>query len=68
MRRLGPPCLALAAWCWLHGPAALACPLCKEALFDPEQAVAQGRLLLGYGLSVAVLIGGAGGGCPPTQW
>ena len=35
---------------------ALACPLCKDALFDPGQAEAASRAARGYALSIAALI------------
>jgi len=47
----------LAAGCWLLSQAtALACPLCKEALFDPGQAEATSRLAKGYTVSIATLL------------
>jgi len=35
----------------------MACPLCKEALFEPGQAEATSRLVKGYTISIATLLG-----------
>ncbi len=34
-----------------------ACPMCADALSDPSQAAAFGRLSRGFGISIAALIG-----------
>lgn len=36
---------------------AWACPLCKEALFDPTGAAAQSGVVRGYALSIAAMLG-----------
>lgn len=51
---------------WRHGllvatllllpPIAAACPMCKEALFDPTQAATASRTATGYALSIALLM------------
>ncbi len=33
-----------------------ACPMCKEALFDPGQAAAQSGLVRGYAVSIAAML------------
>jgi len=45
-----------AALCLLTS-SAWACPLCKEALFSPGEAAAQSRVVQGYAISIAVLLG-----------
>jgi hypothetical protein len=35
----------------------MACPLCKEALFSPGEAAAQSRVVQGYAISIAALLG-----------
>ena len=50
-----------AAWLllgWLAlAPAAAACPLCKEALFDPAQAKQAASTAKGYAISISLLLG-----------
>ncbi|MBI4354092.1 MAG: hypothetical protein HY595_02535 [Candidatus Omnitrophica bacterium] len=36
---------------------AWACPMCKEALFDPNQAAAQSGVVRGYAVSIAAMLG-----------
>ncbi|HBQ38822.1 MAG: hypothetical protein A3B73_00525 [Omnitrophica WOR_2 bacterium RIFCSPHIGHO2_02_FULL_63_39] len=36
---------------------AWACPLCKEALFDPSGTAAQSGVVRGYAFSIAALLG-----------
>ena len=50
-------CLLLTAYFVLAETAVLACPLCKEALFSPGEAAAQSRVVQGYAISIAVLLG-----------
>ncbi len=49
----------LAGWmAWLALPAmVLACPTCKEALFDPTQAQQVLKTAQGYAMSIGLLIG-----------
>ena len=50
--------LVLGAWCLVLGASlAWACPLCKEALFDPSGAAAQSGVVRGYALSIAAMLG-----------
>ena len=53
MRRAGLAAFALLMWV----TTALACPMCKDALFDPGQAQAASRAARGYLLSIGALIG-----------
>ena len=41
---------------WLVQTAALACPLCSEALFAPGEAARQASVLQGYVVSIAALL------------
>ncbi len=34
-----------------------ACPMCKEALFDPGQAAVQSGVVRGYAVSIAAMLG-----------
>lgn len=42
---------------WVFQGVAWACPMCKEALFDPGQAAAQSGLVRGYAVSIAAMLG-----------
>lgn len=42
---------------FLNLPSVLACPLCKEALFDPAQAKQAASTAKGYAISISLLLG-----------
>jgi len=50
-------CLLLTAHSALFQPETWACPLCREALFAPQETHATRRLAQGYALSITTLLG-----------
>ena len=48
--------LLLVAWLAAFPRAAAACPGCKEALLDPQQAAAQNRAARGYAASIMMML------------
>lgn len=59
-RAAGRPVAALALWLLLlvWGPAtALACPNCKETLFDPGELPQRQATATGYAVSIGLLLG-----------
>ena len=48
--------ISIIAIVWALTPTVMACPLCKEALFDPAQAKQAVKTAKGYALSIGVML------------